>query len=102
MEFRCFVSRGASLPSPQREITTFYPSLLDRRHDLRQMIEDFFYEIVEPMFGLKCYTFDVYVTGDRRIKLLDFNPWGHSLCLFCLVGTSWKMRKLGRMKKVWS
>ncbi|KAG0500723.1 hypothetical protein HPP92_000795 [Vanilla planifolia] len=76
MEFRCFVSRGRLLAISQREITTFYPSLLDRRHDLRQMIEDFFYEIVEPMFGLKCYTFDVYVTGDRRIKLLDFNPWG--------------------------
>ena len=22
------------------------------------------------------YTFDVYVTKDKRVKILDFNPWG--------------------------
>nr|GMD82008.1 cell division cycle protein 123 homolog [Ipomoea batatas] len=27
-------------------------------------------------FESKSYTFDIYVTMDHRIKLLDFNPWG--------------------------
>ncbi|PKA49277.1 hypothetical protein AXF42_Ash014179 [Apostasia shenzhenica] len=76
MEFRCFVRRHQLLAISQREITAYYPSLLDRRDELRQLIEDFFAEAVDPTFKLEDYTFDVHVTGDWRIKILDFNPWG--------------------------
>ncbi|KAK8970016.1 hypothetical protein KSP40_PGU021407 [Platanthera guangdongensis] len=76
MEFRCFVCRRRLLGISQREITAFYPSLVDRRRELRRLVEDFFDEVVCPRFGLDDYTFDIYVNGNGKIKLLDFNPWG--------------------------
>ncbi|KAL0925050.1 hypothetical protein M5K25_003357 [Dendrobium thyrsiflorum] len=76
MEFRCFVRRRHLLGISQREVTAFYPSLVDRQQELRRTVEDFFDEVVAPRFGLEDYTFDVYVTGTGKIKILDFNPWG--------------------------
>lgn len=76
MEFRCFVRGRRLVGISQREATAFYPSLVDRRWELRRLVEDFFDEVVEPRFRLEDYTFDVYVTGDGRVKVLDFNPWG--------------------------
>lgn len=40
------------------------------------MIAELFYKIVKPRFASEDYTFDVYVMGDGRVKVLDFNPWG--------------------------
>ncbi|KAF9590870.1 hypothetical protein IFM89_039179 [Coptis chinensis] len=36
---------------------------------------DFFEKNVQQKFESVNYTFDVYVTRDKRVKLLDFNPW---------------------------
>ncbi|KAK4404334.1 Cell division cycle protein [Sesamum angolense] len=52
MEFRCFVHHKLLVGICQRE--------------------------VKGNFGSESYTFDVYVTKDGRVKLLDFNPWGAS------------------------
>lgn len=60
----------------QREVTAFYPSILERRGELRRRIEGFFDGVVGGRFGLEDYCFDVYVTGDGRVKVVDFNPWG--------------------------
>ncbi|XP_020594389.1 cell division cycle protein 123 homolog, partial [Phalaenopsis equestris] len=76
LEFRCFVRRRHLIGISQREVTAFYPSLLDRRRELRRLVEDFFDEVVGNRFGLEDYCFDVYVTVDGRVKVLDFNPWG--------------------------
>lgn len=76
MEFRCFVHRKQLVAISQREVTSFYPILLDRRHEIQPLIEEFFYKVVKPRFASEDYTFDVYVTGDGKVKVLDFNPWG--------------------------
>ncbi|KAF8391007.1 hypothetical protein HHK36_023307 [Tetracentron sinense] len=60
----------------QREVTGFYPSLLDKKHDLEALILEFFINNVRLRFESEDYTFDVYVTNDGRVKLVDFNPWG--------------------------
>ncbi|XP_040990082.1 cell division cycle protein 123 homolog [Juglans microcarpa x Juglans regia] len=76
MEFRCFV-RGHNLVGiSQREVTTFYPLLLEKKNYIERLIQEFYEAIVHRKFGSENYTFDVYVTKDERIKILDFNPWG--------------------------
>ena len=76
MEFRCFV-RGQNLVGiSQREVTTFYPILLEKKDILEMLILQFFEDNVRLKFESENYTFDVYVTKDERIKVLDFNPWG--------------------------
>ncbi|ONK81400.1 uncharacterized protein A4U43_C01F28690 [Asparagus officinalis] len=76
MEFRCFARHRELVAISQREITSFYPVLLDCNHEIQPLIESFFLKIVKPRFESENYTFDVYVTGDGRVKVLDFNPWG--------------------------
>ncbi|KAL7119034.1 hypothetical protein ACP275_02G038000 [Erythranthe tilingii] len=78
MEFRCFVLNKLLVGICQREVTNFYPTLLERKSDLKAMIVDFFVEEVKGKFRSESFTFDVYVTKDGRVKVLDFNPWGAS------------------------
>ncbi|KAL2248843.1 cell division cycle protein 123 homolog [Sesamum indicum] len=78
MEFRCFVRHKLLVGICQRELTNFYPALLEKKYDLKIMIGEFFMEKVKGNFGSESYTFDVYVRKDGRVKLLDFNPWGAS------------------------
>ncbi|PQQ00572.1 hypothetical protein Pyn_04125 [Prunus yedoensis var. nudiflora] len=76
MEFRCFVRNQNLVGISQREVTTFYPALLEKKDSLRVLIEDFFVENLMSRFESENYTFDVYVTEDDRVKVVDFNPWG--------------------------
>ncbi|XP_065870515.1 uncharacterized protein [Euphorbia lathyris] len=76
MEFRCFVRGHHLVGISQREVTTFYPVLLDKKSSLQSMVENFFTENVRLCFESENYTFDVYVTKDERVKIVDFNPWG--------------------------
>ncbi|KAJ0080772.1 hypothetical protein Patl1_11218 [Pistacia atlantica] len=76
MEFRCFVWGQCLVGISQREVTTFYPVLCEKKDDLKALIQEFFYNNVREKFELENYTFDVYVTEDERVKVLDFNPWG--------------------------
>lgn len=76
MEFRCFVRSHTLVGVSQREVTGFYPVLAERKNDLAIMIQHFYSENVQHKFESENYTFDVYVTRDKRIKLIDFNPWG--------------------------
>ncbi|XP_024544364.1 cell division cycle protein 123 homolog [Selaginella moellendorffii] len=78
MEFRAFVRRGALLGVCQREVTGFYSSLVSSKDSLRTAISGFFENSLLGKFELESYTFDVYVTKDLRVRLLDFNPWGGS------------------------
>lgn len=75
-EFRCFVHGQKLIGVSQREITTFYPSLLESKTELEDLILDFFIEKVEGRFESENYTFDIYVTKGGKVKLMDFNPWG--------------------------
>ncbi|KAK2996491.1 hypothetical protein RJ639_008070 [Escallonia herrerae] len=76
MEFRCFVRSRLLVGISQREVTGFYPVLLEKKNDLKMMIWDFFTDEVSMRFESENYTFDVNITTDGRVKLLDFNPWG--------------------------
>lgn len=76
MEFRCFVRRRRLVGICQREVTTFYPVLAEKKHDLEPLIRSFFEDVVRPEFGSEDYTFDLYVTRNGSVKILDFNPWG--------------------------
>ncbi|OVA12288.1 hypothetical protein BVC80_1577g19 [Macleaya cordata] len=76
MEFRCFVRNHLLIGISQREVTGFYPVLLEKKDDLEISICEFFTENVQERFESENYTFDVYVTNDGRVKLIDFNPWG--------------------------
>ena len=60
----------------QRNVTTFYPVLLEKKSDIEWLIRQFYEDHVRLKFESENYTFDVYVTMDERIKVLDFNPWG--------------------------
>lgn len=78
MEFRCFVHHKDLVGICQREVTNFYPAILEMKSDLKMKIEELFAEKIKENFESESYTFDVYVTQDGRVKLLDFNPWGAS------------------------
>ncbi|KAJ9174926.1 hypothetical protein P3X46_013521 [Hevea brasiliensis] len=76
MEFRCFVWGHHLVGISQREVTTFYPVLLEKKSDLQLLIENLFMDNVRLNFESENYTFDIYVTRDERVKIVDFNPWG--------------------------
>jgi hypothetical protein len=78
MEFRGFVRGKLLVGICQREVTGFYATLVGREDELEDMISSFFDVNVREVFGGEDYTFDVYLTKDLRVKLLDFNPWGGS------------------------
>ncbi|CAN4112152.1 unnamed protein product [Withania somnifera] len=76
MEFRCFVRNGILVGISQQEVTGFYPVLVEKKDELMTTIQGFFIHKVKGNFESGSYTFDVCVTNDERVKLLDFNPWG--------------------------
>ncbi|KAM0955542.1 hypothetical protein ACFX2A_024413 [Malus domestica] len=76
MEFRCFVRNQNLVGISQREVTTCYPALIEKKDSLQALIEDFFLDNLMSRFESENYTFDVYVTKDDRVKVVDFNPWG--------------------------
>lgn len=75
-EFRCFVRGQQLVGISQRETTTFYPILLEKRGNFNILIQEFFENNVRLKFESRNYTFDVYITKDERVKIIDFNPWG--------------------------
>lgn len=76
MEFRCFVRGKKLIGISQREVTTFYPALVEKRNDLLLVMQVFFNNNVRAVFESEHYAFDVYITKDERVKVVDFNPWG--------------------------
>jgi hypothetical protein len=57
-------------------VTSFYPSILESRDELRHLIEAFFQDQIVGRFPDPDFVCDVYVTSDRRVKIMDFNPYG--------------------------
>ncbi|KAI4297456.1 hypothetical protein L6164_037347 [Bauhinia variegata] len=78
MEFRCFVRNQKLVGISQREVTTFYPALLEKKNNLLLLMREFFNDNVRTRVESENYTFDAYITKDERVKVVDFNPWGAS------------------------
>ncbi|XP_023001444.1 cell division cycle protein 123 homolog [Cucurbita maxima] len=76
MEFRCFVRNRDLVGISQREVTTFYPALVEKTESLLEVIREFFIDHLKSSFESENYTFDVYVTKNEAVKIVDFNPWG--------------------------
>ncbi|KAI3702911.1 hypothetical protein L6452_28664 [Arctium lappa] len=80
MEFRCFIHNHILVGISQREVTGFYPTLTEQKHELETVIKNFYTDEVSTRFESDSYAFDVYVKRNGEVKLLDFNPW----CAFTL------------------
>eukprot|EP00897_Mesotaenium_endlicherianum_P000862 jgi/Mesen1/10777/ME000091S10313 len=78
MELRCFVRHHRLIGVSQREVTSHYAGLVERREELRAAVLAFFRAHIRHKFAPADYTFDVYVTRGGRVKLVDFNPYGGS------------------------
>ncbi|PRP76306.1 cell division cycle protein [Planoprotostelium fungivorum] len=61
MEFRCFVKNQI---------------LFDEKEDIRGRIVQFFVDKVMDKFPDPDYVFDVYITKNKTVTLVDFNPFG--------------------------
>jgi hypothetical protein len=57
-------------------VTSFYPSILESSDELRLVIEAFVQDQIVGRFPDPDFVCDVYVTSDRRVKIMDFNPYG--------------------------
>jgi hypothetical protein len=65
----------------QREVTEHFPSLIEDASNIEHTILSFHAQHIAGKFPLKQYVYDCYVetgTGNnnRRVMLVDFNPWG--------------------------
>lgn len=54
----------------------FYATLLGREEEITDLIADFFFENLQEVFGGGNFSFDVYITKEGKVKLIDFNTWG--------------------------
>ncbi|KAJ4460449.1 putative cell division cycle protein [Paratrimastix pyriformis] len=76
-EFRCFVREGRLLAISQREATHF-PHLKKSIGQLSDTIEKFWQAVVRTRFPIPSYVFDVYVSLNERVYIVDFGLWGPS------------------------
>ncbi|EGG22582.1 cell division cycle protein [Cavenderia fasciculata] len=74
MEFRCFVKNNQLIAISQRDTSTYYKFLQEKKQHLQDLIQQFFNTIVKDKFDDINYTFDVYITRDDKVYLMDFNP----------------------------
>jgi hypothetical protein len=77
-EFRAFVFGKVLVGICQREVTGFYPAIIDCLDEFEFSLAVFFHESIRDQFDAENYTFDCYVTKDWTVKLMDFNPWAGS------------------------
>jgi hypothetical protein len=78
MVFRCFMRERRIVGVTQRDSSNYYPFLAAQRTDLRADIGAFFEVSVVAAFPDDSVVFDVYVDRDRKVHVLDFNPWARN------------------------
>jgi len=81
-EFRCFVHSNRLCAVSQRHGALMFPHLSEKEEGdtVNRRIARFWEESVVERFPLTRYVFDVLVgpSPDRRVRLIDFSPWGPS------------------------
>ena len=75
-EFRCFVKNRKLVAVCQRNCDNFFQFLLEKEEEYKERISNFFRQQVEKKFVDPNFVFDVYVTQNGRVYLVDFNVWG--------------------------
>lgn len=75
-EFRCFVVNDCLVGISQRHHTICFPSLNNDHKTIADDIQRFFDVSIRHRFPDSDFVFDVYRKADRKVILLDFNPFG--------------------------
>jgi hypothetical protein len=57
-------------------VSNFYPFLPALAEAYAELLATHWQDVVCGRFPSRDYVFDVYVTSNRRVKTIDFNPWG--------------------------
>jgi len=75
-ELRCFVVHKRLIGVSQRYLSENATALAENEDDIIHALERFFRESVAPKIDLESYAFDVHLTRDGRITLIDVSPAG--------------------------
>ena len=74
-EFRLFIKDGDLLAMSQRHLVRHFRRLEGRKEEYWRVAQEFFREIKESL-PVASLAMDVYITSNRKVLVLDLNPWG--------------------------
>jgi hypothetical protein len=74
-EFRCFVSNHRLLGISQKDVTNFWPFLVEAKQSHQQSIIQFFQQKLKNQFEISSYVFDVYIHSRGSVYLIDVSPF---------------------------
>jgi len=76
-EMRCFVRNRRLVGVSQRHMTQYFPQLESRQEDILDALLRFHArKIIPSTFPPEAFVYDVYVTPQGTVKIVDINPWG--------------------------
>ncbi|EGC29907.1 hypothetical protein DICPUDRAFT_158438 [Dictyostelium purpureum] len=74
MEFRCYVKDNKLIGISQRDTSTYFNFLKDKKDKILNAIINFYDNSIKEKFNSSSFTFDCYVTKDDKVWVIDFNP----------------------------
>jgi hypothetical protein len=77
-EFRCYVYNRSLVGISQRDCHTFYPFLSELQTKFKDVITQFFIDEICQKFPDPNFVFDVYVTREWKVWLIDFAPFAET------------------------
>lgn len=80
MEFRVFVRNHEVVGICQRDCSTYYDFLADVIDEYHDLIVSFHDTVIRGSTEMASYAVDVYVDKQRKIWIIDFNPFGEPTC----------------------
>ncbi|KAJ3444388.1 cell division cycle protein 123 [Anaeramoeba flamelloides] len=77
-EFRCFCKNGLLFAISQQDDSTYYKYLEKKKEYFFELIKKFWNAKIKEKFGSKNYIFDIYITKNDKIFLIDFNIYSRA------------------------